>query len=75
MLSVGNSTGPFVGTILYNLVGYLLMFMIIGGLSFILFWIIKLTMPVEIQEEDKDTTKLAQGQNSDAENSLQEVSC
>ena len=60
MLSVGTSIGPFVGTILYNLVGYLFMFMTIGFLYLLLFPFIKLTMPVEFNQERGDTTDLVQ---------------
>ena len=74
MLSVGTSIGPFVGTILYNLVGYLFMFMIIGFLYLLLFPFIKLTMPVEFNQESGDTTDLAHGHSSDVENNIEEVS-
>ena len=74
MLSVGTSIGPFVGTILYNLVGYLFMFMIIGLLYLLLFPFIKLTMPAEFNQESGDTTDLAHGHSSDVENNIEEVS-
>ena len=73
MLSVGTSIGPFVGTILYNLVGYLFMFMIIGFLYLLLFPFIKLTMPVEFNQEGGNTTDLAHGHSSDVENNIEEI--
>ena len=74
MLSVGTSIGPFVETILYNLVGYLFMFMIIGLLYLLLFPFIKLTMPVEFNQESGDTTDFAHSHSSDVENDIEEVS-
>ena len=75
IISVGNSIGPLVGSILYSLVGYLFMFLIIGSLFLIFLPLIKLTMPAELNEENDSTANFVHDHNSDLDVKFQEVSC
>ena len=74
ILGVGNSIGPVVGSTLYSFVGYLYMFVIVGGLFLILLLLIKLTMITQINEEDGNITGLVKSNSSDTEPHIQDVS-
>ena len=62
-MNIGSGIGPVIGSILYNLVGYLYMFLILGLAILVFVPLLKLSVPANIDNED-ETTMLNSHQNS-----------
>ena len=52
-MNIGSGIGPVVGSILYNFVGYLYMFLILGLTILIFAPLLKLSIPANIDNEDE----------------------
>ena len=58
-LTVGDGLGPILGSVLYELVGFIYMFMIMGLFHFIYIPFMMLAMPRNIDYDGQDTVSLA----------------
>ena len=71
-VSIGDSLGPVVGSILYKFFGFIYMFMILGGFHFIYIPLMALVMPKDIDSENEEVKSLVK--NSDISSTKSEIS-
>ena len=52
-ITIGDGLGPIIGSVLYQLVGFVYMFIIIGCIIFVFFPLMVLVMPQNIDSDDE----------------------
>ena len=68
IITIGDGLGPIIGSVLYQLVGFVYMFLIIGILILIFFPLMMLTMPHNI-DSNKETEILVSSRENISSNS------
>ena len=66
VLTIGDCLGPIIGSVLYQLVGFVCMFMIMGWSHFIYIPLMFITMPKNIDLDAEGTTSLVRNNNEDS---------